>query len=78
MQLLILPRFTFYAYFFSVVTILLHTGCFCSFGKHTALTMKNSILVNKLQQACQFHQVATSLLKLELLQLVICTLVTTC
>ena len=34
--------------------------------------------VNKLQQACQFHQVATSLLKSGLLQLVICRLVTTC
>ena len=35
-------------------------------------------LVNKLQQACQFHQVATSLLRSGLLQLVICRLVTTC
>ena len=35
-------------------------------------------LVNKLQQACQFHQVATSLLKSGLLQIVICRLVTTC
>ena len=35
-------------------------------------------LVNKLQQTCQFHQVATSLLKSGLLQLVICRLVTTC
>ena len=35
-------------------------------------------LVNKLQQTRQFHQVATSLLKSGLLQLVICTLVTTC
>ena len=35
-------------------------------------------LVNKLQEACQFHQVATSLLKSGLLQLVICILVTTC
>ena len=35
-------------------------------------------LVNKLQQARQFHQVATSLLKSGLLQLVICRLVTTC
>ena len=35
-------------------------------------------LVNKLQQTCQFHQVATSLLKSGLLQLVICKLVTTC
>ena len=29
-------------------------------------------LVNKLQQTCQFHQVATSLLKSDLLQLVLC------
>ena len=35
-------------------------------------------LVNKLQQACQFHQVATSLLKSGLLQFVICRLDTTC
>ena len=35
-------------------------------------------LVNQLQQACQFHQVATSLLRSSLLQLVICRLVTTC
>ena len=35
-------------------------------------------LVNKLQQACQFHQVVTDLLKSGLLQLVICRLVTTC
>ena len=35
-------------------------------------------LVNKLQQACQFHQVATSLLKSGLLQHVICRLITTC
>ena len=35
-------------------------------------------LVNKMQQTCQFHQVATSLLKSGLLQLVICRLVTTC
>ena len=35
-------------------------------------------LVNKLQQACQFYQVATSLLKSGLLQFVICRLVTTC
>ena len=35
-------------------------------------------LVNKLQQTRQFHQVAKSLLKSGLLQLVICTLVTTC
>ena len=34
-------------------------------------------LVNKLQQTCQFHQVATSLLKSGLLELVICRLVTT-
>ena len=34
-------------------------------------------LVDKLQQPCQFHQVATSLLKSGLLQLVICRLVTT-
>ena len=34
--------------------------------------------VNKLQQTCQFHQLATSLLKSGLLQLVICRLVTTC
>ena len=34
--------------------------------------------VNKLQQACQFHQVATTLLRLGLLQLVICRVVTTC
>ena len=33
---------------------------------------------NKLQQTCQFHQVATSLLKSGLLQFVICRLVTTC
>ena len=31
-------------------------------------------LVNKLQQTCQFHQVATSLLRSSLLQLVICRL----
>ena len=35
-------------------------------------------LVNKLKQACQFHPVATSLLRSGLLQLVICRLVTTC
>ena len=35
-------------------------------------------LVNKLQQACQFHQVATYLLRSGLLQFVICRLVTTC
>ena len=35
-------------------------------------------LVDKLQQACQFHQVANSLLRSGLLQLVICRLVTTC
>ena len=35
-------------------------------------------LVNTLQQACQLHQVATSLLRSDLLQLVICRLVTTC
>ena len=35
-------------------------------------------LVNKLQQTCQFHQAPTSLLKLSLLQLVICRLVKTC
>ena len=35
-------------------------------------------LVNKLQQACQFHQVQTSLLRSGLLQLVICRLVTVC
>ena len=35
-------------------------------------------LVNKLQQACQFHQVAISLLRSGLLQFVICRLVTTC
>ena len=35
-------------------------------------------LVNKLQQACQFHQVATSLLRSVLLQLVIRRLITTC
>ena len=35
-------------------------------------------LVNKFQQACKFHQVATSLLKSGLLQFVICRLVTTC
>ena len=34
-------------------------------------------LVNKLQQTCQFYQVATSLLKSGLLQLVICILLTT-
>ena len=34
--------------------------------------------VNKLQQTCHFHQVATSLLESGLLQLVICRLVTTC
>ena len=33
-------------------------------------------LVNKLQQACQLHQVATSLLRSGLLQLVICRLFT--
>ena len=32
----------------------------------------------KLQQICQFQQVATSLLKSGLLQLVICRLVATC
>ena len=42
-------------------------------------TAKNGTFVNKLQQACQFHQVATSLLRSGLLQLVICRLVeTTC
>ena len=35
-------------------------------------------LVNMLQRTCQFHQVASSLLKSSLLQLVICRLVTTC
>ena len=35
-------------------------------------------LVDKLQQACQFYQVATSLLKSGLLQLVIYRLVTAC
>ena len=36
-------------------------------------------LVNKLQQTCQFHQIATSMLKSGLSQLVICRLVeTTC
>ena len=35
-------------------------------------------LVNKLQQACKFLQVATSMLRSGLLQLVICRLVTTC
>ena len=34
-------------------------------------------LVNTLQQTCQFYQVATSLLKSGLLQLVICRLLTT-
>ena len=34
-------------------------------------------LVNKLQQTCEFYQVATSLLKSGLLQLVICRLLTT-
>ena len=43
------------------------------------VSLTNSLqLVNKLQQACQFHQVATSLLKSGLLQFVICRLVTTC
>jgi hypothetical protein len=31
-------------------------------------------LVDKLQQACQFHQLATSLLKSSLLQVVTCRL----
>ena len=35
------------------------------------------LLVNILQQACQFHQVTTSLLKPGLLQFVICRFVTT-
>ena len=35
-------------------------------------------LVNKLHQTCQFHLVATSLLKSGLLQLVIYRLATTC
>ena len=35
-------------------------------------------VADKLQQTCQFHQLATSLLKLGLLQLVICRLVATC
>ena len=35
-------------------------------------------IINKLQQVCQFHQVATSLLKSGLLQFVTCTLFTTC
>ena len=35
-------------------------------------------LVNRLQQACQFHQAATSLLKSGLMQLTICRLATTC
>ena len=35
-------------------------------------------LVDKWQQACEFHQVTTSLLKSGLLQLVIYRLVTTC
>ena len=35
-------------------------------------------LINKLQQSCQFHQVATSLLRSGLLQLVSCIHVTTC
>ena len=35
-------------------------------------------IVDKLQQACQFHQVATSWSKSGLLQLVICRLVTAC
>ena len=43
------------------------------------VNLTNSLqLANKLQQACQFHQVATSLLRSGLLQLVICRLVTTC
>ena len=35
-------------------------------------------LVNQLQQACHSHQVATSLSRSGLLQLVICRLITTC
>ena len=35
-------------------------------------------LVDKLQQTCRFYQVATSLLKSGLFQLVICRLVKTC
>ena len=42
------------------------------------LQVAYQLVENLLQQTCQFHQVATSLLKSGLLQLVICRLVTTC